>query len=451
MSLFRINTNTSALFAQRQLRSGNQKLAEAQERLSSGLRINSAADDAAGLAISQKTSAQIRGLEQAATNAQDGISMIQTAEGALDESQSALQRMRELAVQSANDTLTESDREKLQSEVNALAKEIQRVSDQTEFNTKKLLDGNLTDQQLQVGANEGQTIEFSVDDMGTETSALDVAGGGETSETVENFDAVETQLQNNATLTVEKVGEGEYELQDEDGAVVGSSGDGVSYNIRSASALATSGSATITLAAKVDDGESFAVSGGTVNSGSTISPDISATNNGLEAGDYEVNGSGSTATLVDGDGNQVASFDATQQAFTDTDGNTVLDFSSEMAGSASLASTVFSGDETITVGGPDITSKESAASAITTVDDAIQEISSERSELGALQNRLESTISADNITSENLKAARSRIRDADIAQESVKQTRGNILVQAGTSVLAQANQNPQLALQLLGG
>ncbi|MET3682988.1 flagellin [Alkalibacillus flavidus] len=272
-----INSNIPAMNTHRQMGINQNEQQSAMEKLSSGLRINKAGDDAAGLAISEKMRGQIRGLDQASRNAQDGISLIQTAEGALDESHSILQRMREISVQSANDTNTDADRDELQKELDALTTELDRISGNTEFNTKNLLDGSLSGSgqalTFQIGANSGQNLDLEISDMGS------------------------------SGLSVDSV---------------------------------------------------------------------------------------------------------------------------------------------------DISSQSGADSAIATIDTAIETVSSERSSLGAVQNRLEHTISNLDNASENLSAAESRIRDADMANQMMEMTRANILTQASQSMLAQANQQPQSVLQLLG-
>ncbi|USB32838.1 flagellin Hag [Paenibacillus sp. YPG26] len=295
-----INHNIAALNTHRQLAVNTGNTNKSIEKLSSGLRINRAGDDAAGLAISEKMRGQIRGLDMASKNAQDGISLIQTAEGALNETHSILQRMRELAVQSSNDTNTDKDRGALQSEVDELAKEITRISNTTEFNTKKLLDGsaasgsgvtssaNLT---FHIGANAGQSITLEIKAMDSSTLGVSASGAG------------------NASAT------------------------------------------------------------------------------------------GTTAAAV--------------------------------------------------TGGISISTQASANAAITTINTAIETVSTERAKLGAYQNRLEHTINNLNTSSENLTAAESRIRDVDMAKEMMSQTKNNILAQAAQAMLAQANQQPQGVLQLL--
>ncbi|ADG83625.1 flagellin [Thermincola potens] len=275
----RINNNISALFAQNKLANTNNALAKSLEKLSSGLRINRAGDDAAGLAISEKMRGQIGGLNQAVRNAQDAISLIQTAEGALNETHSILQRMRELAVQAANDTNTSGDRKKIKDELSELVNELNRIASQTEFNTKKLLTGSFVGK-FQIGANTGQNVKLSITTMNA--SALGVAA--------------------------------------------------------------------------------------------------------------------STFASID---------------------------------NASVGQSV-------------------ADNLIGKIDQAISDVSDERSKLGAYQNRLEHTISNLQTSAENLQAAESRIRDVDMAAEMVKFTKNQILVQAGTAMLAQANMAPQNVLKLLG-
>jgi flagellin len=269
-----VQHNMAALNTNRQLGATNTNLAKSTEKLSSGYRINRAGDDAAGLSISEKMRGQIRGLEQGSTNAQDGISLIQTAEGALNEVHSVLQRMRELTVQAANDTNVTADRDAIAAEQKALVEEIDRIGDQTEFNTMKLLNGDFDDKKLQVGANEEQSIAISIADM---------------------------------------------------------------------------------------------------------------TSSGLG---------------VDGADGEMADYDA-------------------------------------------------ATAFITTVDEAITAVSTQRSDLGAIQNRLEHTIANADNTAENLQSAESRIRDVNMAEEMVKYSKSSILQQAGQSMLAQANQQTQGVLSLL--
>lgn len=320
----------ASLNTYRQLSTNNAASSKSLEKLSSGLRINRAGDDAAGLAISEKMRGQIRGLDQAGRNAQDGISLIQTAEGALNETHSILQRMRELANQSANDTNTSTDRGEIQKEINQLTSEINRIGNTTEFNTQKLVDGTQEATtvsgvtsgglQLQIGANALQSFRIDIYDM--RSSALGISGG-------------------------------------------------------------SAGSAAL-------------VAGNTAN--------------------------GVTITAAEGTDTADAAFTSTN-ALTDDSG------SSEYA--------------------LDVSDHDKATAAVKVIDKAIEQVSAERSKLGAFQNRLEHTISNLGASSENLTAAESRVRDVDMAKEMMNFQKNNILSQAAQAMLAQANQQPQGVLQLL--
>lgn len=292
-----INHNLMAINTHRQMSINDSAAAKCLEKLSSGYRINRAGDDAAGLAISEKMRGQIRGLNQAARNAQDGISLIQTAEGALNETHSILQRMRELAVQAANDTNTTAEREKIQQEVNQLAQEITRIANDIEFNTMNLLGGNLktsggTALTFHVGANSGQNVKLNIEAM--DAFSLGVASG---------------------------------------------------------------------TAAKF--------SGGVMTAKATVTK------------------------------------------------------------------------------GVNVSTQSGADAAITIINNALEKVSAQRSDLGAMQNRLEHTITNLKTSSENLQASESRIRDVDMAMEMMEFTKNSILQQAATAMLAQANQQPQTVLQLL--
>ncbi|QHE53593.1 flagellin [Pontibacillus sp. HMF3514] len=411
----RINHNIAALNTHRQLSQANNANQQSMEKLSSGLRINRAGDDAAGLAISEKMRGQIRGLEQAQTNAQDGISMIQTAEGALNESHSILQRMRELSVQSANDTNTASDRAELQKEVDQLSQELSRVGDNTEFNTQNLLDGSF-EGTFQIGANEGQNLDLEVSDM--RGFSLGVAGEANFEETVSVADSTATDFAD-GTYTVDGT-----DLKDADGNVVATSTDNKTFT-----GAGTNGD-TITFSQEITEGP-VKVDGGDVTA--TASFD----NTGLEAGDYTINFATGASTIEDSNGNTIAT-STNDQDFTNADGDPVL--------SLDAAATA---DMDISVGGIDISSQSAADSAITKINDAIESVSSERSKLGAVQNRLDHTINNLGTSSENLTAAESRIRDVDMAKEMMNQTKQSILSQASQSMLAKANQQPQGVLQLL--
>ncbi|WP_428255856.1 flagellin [Geoalkalibacter sp.] len=386
-----INTNVASLNAQRNLGASQANLNNSMQRLSSGLRINSAKDDAAGLAISDRMTAQIRGLNQAVRNSNDGISLAQTAEGALQESTNILQRIRELAVQSANDTNTDTDRESLQAEVSQLQDELDRIATTTEFNGKALLDGKVSSDDaftFQVGANAGkdQTISFGI--ASAKIEDLGATAAGETMVSATTAEGTVAGL----TFTA---------------SAAGASGN-VDFTIEFASGSDSfdSGTNTITVG--------LASAGATIGAGSAAAA-IQAAITG-----YTVTAASDAADFGDADDTSVA-----------------------ISGGADEA-------QTTNVEGIDISSRAGAVAAIKSVDNALAEIDRSRGDLGAVQNRFESTIANLQNVSENLSAARSRILDADIAQETSNMTKQNILQQAGVSILAQANQAPQLALSLLG-
>lgn len=419
----RINHNIAALNTYRQL-SANQMLGnKSLEKLSSGLRINRAGDDAAGLAISEKMRGQIRGLDQASRNAQDGISLIQTAEGALNETHSILQRMRELAVQSANDTNTAIDRAELQKEVDQLAQEITRIGNTTEFNTMKLLDGSLMSK-FHIGANESQNIELGISDM--RGFKLAVVGNASTDQTVA-ISGVSGVDFTDGTYTVAKNSSGNYELKNSQGTKVASGTDGITFK-----SIVGSGNDQITFGSAVKIGSTVTIS----SSGSEATGTIGIANKGLEAGTYTY----VSGALKDSQGNTVATT-TDGLTFTNSEGVEVIKVTVALTSGVSSK---------ITVGGIDISTQSAANSAITTIETATQTVSAERAKLGAFQNRLEHTINNLGTASENLSAAESRIRDVDMAKEMMEFTKMSILQQAATAMLAQANMQPQMVLQLLG-
>lgn len=380
-----INHNISAMNTYRQLTINNAFGSKSLEKLSSGLRINRAGDDAAGLAISEKMRGQIRGLNMAAKNAQDGISLIQTAEGALNETHSILQRMRELAVQSATDTNTAADRAELQKEVDQLSQELSRIGNNTEFNTQKLLNGKF-EGTFHIGANENQSLALSVSDM--RGNALGLAGNAKIKVTADPSAQVDFV---DGTYTVKQSETaGEYDLVDKDGNVIATSSDGKTF---------TSGTANETLVF------SEAVTSGSVKiEGGTASASATVTNKGLEAGSYTY--VATENALKDANGNVVAKTDDNGINFTSLDGqDTYVTFSEALTGG-----------DTFEVGGIDISNQTAANSAVTNINNAIETVSAERSKLGAYQNRLEHTINNLQTSAENLQAAESRIRDVDYAE-----------------------------------
>jgi len=496
-----INTNISALNAQRNLGKSQGDLSKAMQRLSSGLRINSAKDDAAGLAISDRMTSQIRGLNQAARNANDGISLAQTAEGALQETTNILQRMRELAVQSANDTNSASDRSSLQAEVNQLKMEMNRISETTEFNGKKLLDGSMTSAQFQVGANANETISFGISSaksVNLGNNALDTNNAGATGIEVATAAAATpaagTTIDNNVALqTLTVIGkEGSQTLDLEAGdtaAVIAEQVNALAADTGvTASALTTatlgdlSANATINFALQGTNTTAVPISAtvladdltnlvtaiteqaGNTGITATLSADKSSVTLYQSAG-YDVKitamantgdasmlftggeGAGTTLNTATGSstvGGEVSFNSSAGFNVTSTAVNTAGSIFGTAAGAANVS-------ELSSIDTVDITSVEGSGDAIKAIDGALMQIDNIRGELGAVQNRFESTISNLSNVSENLSAARSRILDADIAQETSAMTKNNILQQAGVSILAQANQTPQLALQLLQG
>ena len=479
-----INSNVASLTAQRNLNMSQSSLNTSLERLSSGLRINSAKDDAAGLAISERMTSQIRGLNQAARNANDGISLAQTAEGALSEIGNNLQRIRELAVQSANATNSASDRASLQAEAAQLTSEISRVASQTQFNGLNLTDGSFLNQSFQVGANANQTIDIAAigdaratalgsNVLTTDGTAVGVATTAAAA-LAANGVAVETDLQlatNQGSTAVI-------------GYAVGSDAAEIATAINSA-ASGIGITATATNSATLGN---FSAAGGTVSAvinGSTVSATVADANdlsgfaaaiNGLQANtgvtaSFETVGDKSNITLSTSDGrdivisdllNGVATADVVVAGATTTltsagNDSTTITGTVELSSSAGQITAAGSNADVFTstvsafnsVATSDISTAADAQTAIATLDAAINSINSSRGDLGAVQNRFSSTITNLQTTSENLSASRSRIRDADFASETANMTRGQILQQAGVAILAQANSLPNNVLSLL--
>jgi len=465
-----INHNISALNTYRQLGVNTGATSKALEKLSSGLRINRAADDAAGLAISEKMRGQIRGLEQAQRNAQDSISLIQTAEGALNESHAILQRMRELAVQSSNDTNTAEDRNKLQAEVDQLAEELTRIASTTEFNTQKLLDGTF-DGTFHIGANATQNISLQISNMDANklgvagahgaqfdiASATDSLGAG----LIADGEYKVIELDDNSQVD-DAAGTGtlvaKYALQGSDGKIYAVSEDGLEYAALTSEVdlddLAT-GQVAVDYGASdnTDDNLIFAdrVIDGTItiDSGAgTARASVAETT--LANDTYTVKAGADIASvsvayaLLNSKGEVVAQSTNGQnwKSVTDVTGDDVL----------TTVTALTTADTEIVVGtngGLNISTQDSADAAITTINSALETVSAQRSALGAVQNRLDHTINNLGAAAENLTAAESRIRDVDMAKEMMEFTKNNILTQAAQAMLAQANQQPQGVLQLL--
>ncbi|HZP87690.1 MAG TPA: flagellin [Burkholderiales bacterium] len=489
-----INTNIASLTAQRNLTQSQGALQTALQRLSSGLRINSARDDAAGLAIADRLTTQIRGLDQARRNANDGISLAQTAEGALAQSGEILQRVRELAIQSANATNSATDRKALNDEVNQLIQEVNRIANTTTFNGLKILDGTYQGQQFQVGANASETIGVSVqgasandlknnaitlesgtdnDGLGTVTAAANTAatGNGVGSQTLTiagaagsstvsiaandqastiaasiNAVVASTGVTAKASTTATISGlsaSGTVSVQLNGGGTATAISAQVTTTDLTALATAindVSGKTGVTATLSADkqsvvikqaEGKDVIVEGFTNSAGGTINVDGSAaasTNEALTSGGADSTRIAGTVSL-----NSDQGFTAVSSAGTDAIANGTTTSSS----TASLLSSV------------DISNVTGANSAIDIVDAALAQVNRIRASLGAIQNRFQNTIANLQTTSENLSASRSRVRDADFAAETAALTRAQILQQAGTAVLAQANAIPNNVLTLL--
>lgn len=405
-----INHNMGAMNANRQMGINSTNANKSMEKLSSGLRINRAGDDAAGLAISEKMRGQIRGLDQASANSQDAISLIQTAEGALNETHSILQRMRELAVQSSTDTNVGADRKSIQDEMNQLTSEIDRISTTTEFNTQSLLNGGFNGT-FQIGANETQTVNLQIGKMDTASLGLTSTNSMESIAL-----AVGSNLKD-GVYTVNGTN-----LLDVEGNTVGTT-DGTKITVNAqVTTFATS---------VVGNGATLTVKNGTVDVKNTV------TGNALKLapGNYEVSG-----TNVIKDNKIVGTFAG---AAITVDGVNVSE--AELGFKAGqLKDTA-----TFTINGSDVSTRANAEGSVTSINKAIESVSTERSKLGAMQNRLEHTIANLGTSSENLTSAESRIRDVNMAKEMSTFSKNNILSQAAQAMLAQANQQPQQVLQLL--
>jgi len=481
-----INSNVASLNAQRNLNTSQSSLNTSLTRLSSGLRINSAKDDAAGLAISERMTSQIRGLNQAARNANDGISLSQTAEGALGEIGNNLQRIRELAVQSANATNSASDRASLQAEAAQLTAEITRVASQTQFNGTNLLDGSFLNQSFQVGANANQTINIS--SIGDSRST---ALGSNILNTTGT--AMGTTTAAAAALAANGVAvEADLALTTNKGAVTG-----ISYaagaDAKTIAAAINTAATNIGITATATNNATLGNLGsaGTVSmtlNGSSVSAvvtdksdlsSLAASINGLQSttgvtASFATPGDKSVITLSTTDGRDITVVDFNNSGATKTADIVAGTTTTTLTGGAATDSTTITGTielassaGQITAGNAnadvfgtsvsafnsvatlDLLSATNSQAALKIFDAALAQINSTRGDLGAIQNRFSSTIANLQSTSENLSASRSRIQDADFATETANMTRGQILQQAGVAILAQANSLPNNVLSLL--
>ena len=381
-----INHNLMAMNTYNKLTANNASASKSLEKLSSGLRINRAGDDASGLAISEKMRGQIRGLDQAGSNAQNGISLIQTAEGALTETHSILQRMRELAVQAASDTNTTTDRNEIQKEITSLTDEIDRIAVTTEFNTQKLLDGSKKG--LVAAANAKATIDLNT------TASISVS-------------AVATDIGFTGAVTITRTVSSSTGFVAGDFTVGNSAGSSFTV-VASTASIVTVGGSSITLSgslASLAVGESITL---------TFNKAVVGNTSAVSSLTMQI-GANSGQTIDIG----ISSMKATDLGVRN--------------GTAAL----------------DVTNADKATAAIGAINNAIELVSGERSKMGAIQNRLEHTINNLSTASENISSAESRIRDVDMAKEMMNYQKTSILQQAATSMLAQANQQPQNVLKLL--
>lgn len=526
MALF-VNTNTASLNGQRNLMGASGGLETSMQRLASGLRINSAKDDAAGLQISNRLTSQINGLNVAIRNANDGISMAQTAEGALQESTNILQRMRDLSIQAANATNSTVDRNAIQEEVVQLKSELNRIADTTTFGGSKLLDGSFGNQQFQVGAQANETIGLAfnsaqTDDLGSARLTLQGSQMGAVSANAADAATAVANLNLAATsenLIIDGVNASTVAIGQSDSAATMAAKINAEFNITGVKADARN---TVVLEnfanLNAGDGISFEFSNGDPAKASTATEIISFTSTGVLTDDmqllvnkinekaavmgigaaFESTGDTSGALpaikLTSESGNDIviaemaddnasgagnaASFDVVGRNYDDSSFvGTPVTVSTAAAGTDSIAvrgqiqldstigfgvtssatseilgsGTTASRASEVSIDTVDLTTVEGAQSAINVIDGALAKIDRNRATLGAVQNRLNSTINNLSSVAENSSAARSRIRDTDFATETAELTRNQILQQAGTTILAQANQLPQAALSLLGG
>ena len=472
-----INTNIASLNSQRNLNGSQAALQTSLQRLSSGLRINSAKDDAAGLAISERMGAQVRGLNQAVRNSNDAVSLAQTAEGSLAEIGNVLQRMREIAVQSANDTNTSVDRAALQTEATQLSAEIDRIAAASQFSGKNLLDGTFGSSTFQVGANAGQTISVAIGSA--TTTALGIGGAASTTSTAFAVGIIGQSGSTGATII--------------NGTTISASvNDGVSY-VNGAQSGTTS---ALSLANAINAQSS--TTGVTATAKTTATSGTISALTAITAGDFLVNGvsiGGISAAATAGDRNNqmIAAINAksgstgvtavaansTSYTLTAADGRNI-DISggatSTVATSGFLltANKTFTGQVSLTSGksmtigatpdgglvagtyalvgtAVDVTSQTTSSAAITSIDSALAVVNTQRASLGAVQSRFQSVISNLQTSSQNLASAKSQITDADFAMETANLSRNQILQQAGVAMLAQANALPNNVLSLLKG
>lgn len=440
-----VQHNISAMNANRQLGITNGNLSKSTEKLSSGYRINRAADDAAGLAISEKMRGQIRGLNQASSNAEDGISLIQTAEGALQESQNILQRMRELAVQAATGTTTDDDKAQIQEEINSLTQEVDRIATTSEFNTKKLLDGSQkgsSSYRAGTAKSEGTFKNSNVAVVAMDTSASSLTGKN---------DVIRIEFQRDISA--------------------GTAAGGITIGTLSAAKTNNAIKATITTLNGISASVSISIDANgdatvTINNAAFDKRVISAGTQPTQSMTFKISGAknimaGDVVTISLGKMEETKAAEVGKESLRLQVGANAgqeieLSIGSMKAKDLGIIQTSSSVNAATSTGANmmgkalDVTNQANASLAIEAYDKALTKVSTERARMGAVQNRLEHTISNLDTSEENLQAAESRIRDVDMAEEMTTYSKSNILMQAGQSMLAQANQSNQGVLSLLG-
>ena len=495
-----INTNVLSLSAQRSVGQAGSSLATSMERLSSGMRINSAKDDAAGLAISDRMTSQVRGLSQAIRNSNDGISMMQTAEGAMQESTNIMQRMRELSVQSANDTNSSSDRANLQKEVSQLQSELNRIAGTTSFNGKNLLDGSLSNAKFQVGHEADQTINVSIGDaratnMGSNRVSLGASGGTHLKavKTEDNSFTADAGLEVAGSLGTADIAITTADSARDIASSVNAASDttGVSASAQTVAILdgvSAAGAVSfdvfgqnetdgVRVSAQLTDATDLSNLAKAVNdvsgkTGVTATLSDDKTQIMLENQDgYDITLENKSAITVDiamaevagdiAEGDDVfaaASLQGTAVTLADTEFGTVagtVEFDSSKAFTVTAdnatVATANTGQasELNDIGSVDISTQAGANAALNVIDGALASVADQRADMGAVMNRFENTISNLSNVVENTEAARSRITDADFAKETAALSKSQVLQQASMAMLAQANQAPQSVLALL--
>lgn len=481
-----VNTNISSLNAQRNLTKSGEGLATSMQRLSSGMRINSAKDDAAGLQIANRLTSQITGLAVAQRNANDGISMAQTAEGAMQASTDILQRMRELALQSANGSNSDDDRAALQKEVSQLQTELTRIADTTSFGSQKLLDGSFGSKTFQVGANANETISFSLNSTASSEIGINTAELAGTAANVgfgrATATAVTAPVSNNAggnitvngsvnTIAANSSAKAAADVINSTSGTHGVKADAtteltmgglaaagtVSFSLNGVTVAATTSDATdlTSIAAAINDQSSQTGVTATINNAGAISMvDIDGDDIVIE-GFTNTGGGLINVNAIDSNGTVDTTVPLTSGGTDSTRVMGGIKLSSTAAISVQSASATMGVATAVstlsTVASVDLSDAAGAQSALSIIDGALSQIDSKRADLGAIQNRFGHTINNLANIQENVSASRSRIQDTDFAIETAVMTKNQILQQAGTSILAQANQIPQAAISLLGG